>query len=477
MKKYCFLYLLTFIVLFSTNAYSQAVPWNNGKVIVSSNHHFLQFENGNPFFWLFDTGWLLFIKLNREEALRYLDDRKAKEFTGIQCMVLHSMPEVNSYGDSAFANNDPLKIKVTPGSDIDIAGQYDYWDHIEFIVNEAAKRGLYVALVPMWGNIVKQGFFTEETAGRYAQFLAEKFKNHQNIFWIVGGDIQGDVKNEIWETIGATIKKYDPNHLITFHPYGRTQSSTWFHNSTWLDFNMFQSGHRSYDQDNSKKKYGEDNWRYVREDYGRMPTKPVLDGEPSYENIPQGLHDATQPYWNANDVRRYAYWSVFAGACGHTYGNNAVMQFYKPGDKQPSYGAKNYWFEALSDSGSFQMRYVKKLILSRPYFERINDQSALATGEVGTKYDYIIVTRGTDYLMAYTYTGRPFSLKMGIVSGLTVKAWWYNPRNGEAIERGIFKNSGIKEFIPPQEPRAVNDWVLVLDDEAKHYAMPGVPIE
>jgi hypothetical protein len=27
-------------------------------------------------------------------------------------------------------------------------------------------------------------------------------------------------------------------------------------------------------------------------------------------------------------VRRYAYWSVFAGSCGHTYGHNAIMQFY-----------------------------------------------------------------------------------------------------------------------------------------------------
>jgi hypothetical protein len=473
MKKHCFVCVLLFIVLLSANAYSQVVPWDNGKVVVSANHHFLQFENGKPFFWLFDTGWLLFLKLNREEALRYLDDRKAKGFTGIQCMVLHSVPEVNWYGDSAFVNNDPSKIKTTPGSDTNIAGQYDYWDHIEFIVDEAAQRGLYVALVPVWGNIVKQGFFTRETAGRYAQFLAERFTKHPNIFWIVGGDIQGDVKNEIWETIGATIKKYDPNHLITFHPYGRTQSSTWFHNSAWLDFNMFQSGHRRYDQDNTRKKYGEDNWRYVREDFNRMPTKPVLDGEPSYENIPQGLHDTTQPYWTAHDVRRYAYWSVFAGACGHTYGDNAVMQFYKPGDKQRAYGAKNFWFEALNDSGSFHMRYVKSLILSRPYVERINDQSAIA-GNQGTKYNYVIVSRGADFLMAYSYTGQPFTLKMGIISGPTVKAWWYNPRNGEAAEIGIYKNTGVKEFIPPQELR---DWVLVLDDEAKHYAKPSEPIE
>lgn len=101
---------------------------------------------------------------------------------------------------------------------------------------------------------------------------------------------------------------------------------------------MFQSGHRRYDQsslgfwdDNnvSEDFYGEDNWRYVRRELARTPLRPVLDGEPSYENIPQGLHDFSQPLWKARDVRRYAYWSVFEGACGHTYGDNAIMQFYR----------------------------------------------------------------------------------------------------------------------------------------------------
>ena len=56
----------------------------------------------------------------------------------------------------------------------------------------------------------------------------------------------------------------------------------------------------------------------------KKPVKPVLDGEPSYEGIPHGLHDTTLPRWKAKDVRRYGYWSVFAGAADYTYGDNAV---------------------------------------------------------------------------------------------------------------------------------------------------------
>ena len=70
---------------------------------------------------------------------------------------------------------------------------------------------------------------------------------------------------------------------------------------------------------------------YVDSATVRQPLRPVLDGEPNYEDIPQGLHSDLEPRWNDLDIRRYAYWSVFAGSCGHTYGHNAIMQFVRPG--------------------------------------------------------------------------------------------------------------------------------------------------
>ncbi|MGW8368271.1 MAG: apiosidase-like domain-containing protein, partial [Gammaproteobacteria bacterium] len=65
---------------------------------------------------------------------------------------------------------------------------------------------------------------------------------------VTGGDIRGDVVPDNWQQIGRTLKATSPAQLVTFHPRGRTQSSTWFHTYDWLDFNMFQSGHRRYDQ-------------------------------------------------------------------------------------------------------------------------------------------------------------------------------------------------------------------------------------
>lgn len=430
---------------------------------ISENKHYLVDENNKPFFWLGDTGWLLFTKLNREEAEKYLDDRKQKGFNVIQVMVLHDVNNaVNVYGDSALINKNITQPFETKGNSFESNNEYDFWDHVDFIINLAEKKGIYMALVPLWGSNVKNCHITPEQASSYGKWIANRYKNKRNIIWINGGDTFGNEFSEVWQALGNAINDVDQNHLITFHPRGRMQSSMWFQNEKWLDFNMIQSGHRRYDQDDTELNYGEDNWRYIKTDYNLKPTKPTLDGEPSYEGIPQGLHDTLQPYWTEDDVRRYAYWSVFAGACGFTYGHNAVMQFYKPEDKIPAYGAKIFWYDALNAPGAQQMMFIKKLMLSRPYLARIPDQSLIAK-DVGEKYDFLIATRGETYAFIYTYTGRIIPVKMGIIKGDMVKASWFDPRTGEIKEISEFENTGTQEFMPPGGLTDGNDWVLILD--------------
>ncbi len=430
---------------------------------VSENHRFLVDENGNPFFWLGDTGWLLFKKLNREEAGRYLEDRRQKGFNVIQVMVLHDIDHpINAYGDSAFVNRNVASPFETPGHDPQDEFAYDFWDHADYIIDLAGEKGLYMALVPVWGSNVKSGAITAQQASVFGAWLAKRYRDRKNIIWINGGDINGNDSTEVWKALGNAIRAHDPNHLITFHPRGRLQSSLWFHNEGWLDFNMIQSGHRRYDQDDTPLKYGEDNWRYVNDDYRLIPVKPTIDGEPSYEGIPQGLHDTLQPYWDSNDVRRYAYWSVFAGAFGITYGHNAVMQFHSVSDTDASYGPKMEWEPALDEPGAKQMKHLKTLMLSRSYPDRVPD-SSLVSASQGERYDYLAATRGPDYALIYTYTGRKIEVTMGKIRGEKVRASWYNPRDGSWQETGVFDNKGSREFQPPGEVMNGNDWVLVLD--------------
>jgi len=63
---------------------------------VSENHRFLVTADGRPFFWLGDTAWELFHRLNREEATRYLEDRASKGFTVIQAVALAELDGLNT---------------------------------------------------------------------------------------------------------------------------------------------------------------------------------------------------------------------------------------------------------------------------------------------------------------------------------------------------------------------------------------------
>jgi hypothetical protein len=437
---------------------------------VSENKHYLVDQNGKPVFWLGDTGWLLFVKTTREEAEKYLEDRRQKGFNVIQVMVVHNVNSgVNVYGDSALVEHDLSRPNITPGNSFSDKKQYDFWDNVDYIVDLAASKGLYMAMVPIWGTNVKAGQVSRTQAKTYAEFLAKRYKDKWNIVWMNGGDVKGSDSTKIWKIIGRTLRANDPNHLITYHPFGRHTSSIWFHNEQWLDFNMFQSGHRHYSQDTvpDEQHFGPDSWKYPLHDLALTPVKPCLDGEPSYEQIPWGLHDTLAPYWTADDVRRYAYWSVFGGGCGFTYGHNAVMQFFQPSDNGNSaYGAKSFWTSAINDPGAGQMIHLKKLMLSKSYLGRIPDQSVIF-GDPGWRYDFIVATRGEHYVMVYTYTGRNFRLNMGKIAGKTVNASWYSPRDGKYTVIGEISNDGIASFDPPGEKAEGNDWVLVLDGKTK----------
>ena len=428
---------------------------------ISANKRFFQTADGKPFFWLGDTGWLLFIKCNREDAIKYLDDRKQKGFNVIQVMLIHDVKlAVNVYGDSSIHNGDVSRPVTTDENIVDDL-KYTYWDHVDYIIDEAAKRGIYMALVPVWGGNIK--YINKAQAKTYASFLANRYKDKTNIIWLNGGDIKGTDGLAQWHVIGNTVRSIDKKHLMTFHPRGRNSSSEWFHNASWLDFNMFQSGHRSYAQDTASNEtlhYGEDNWRYVNDDYKLKPVKPTFDGEPSYEDIPYGLHRADQPYWQDHEIRRYAYWSVFAGSCGFTYGHNSVMQFYTPGDSGISFFPKIKWQDGLNAPGAGQMRHLKKLILSKSYYDRVPDQSMVV--DDGVRYDKVIATRGRNYAMFYVYNGRDFRVAMDKLRFKPSKASWYDPRNGDIKE--ISEHQYMSRlFDPPGEKQNGNDWVLILE--------------
>jgi hypothetical protein len=444
------------------------------KLKVSDNRRFLVTESGQPFFWLADTAWELFHRLNREEAIRYLEDRAAKGFTVIQAVALAELDGLNTpnpYGHRPLLDNDPTKPDVKDGPD------NDYWDHVDFIVREANRRGMYIGLLPTWGDKwnrkwgVGPEIFTPQNAEVYGQWLGRRYRG-AGIVWIVGGDrpIENDTHREIIRAMARGLRAGDGGaHLITFHPMGGQGSAQYFHEEDWLDFNMRQNGHNleftgRYDQ--------------TRKDYDRTPVKPVLDGEPVYEDHPVAFAPDQQGHSVAADVRRPLYWNLFSGAFGHTYGHHSVWQMWAPG-REPINRPLMPWYEAIRQPGAGQMQHAKHLLLSRPFLTRVPDDSVIVTDRVpssvpGAGRYRFVATRDTEgtYAMVYVPVGRSFKVRMDIIRGAPVRAWWFNPRDGKATAIGSFENQGVREFTPP-DPGELLDWVLVLDDASRKYPAPG----
>jgi hypothetical protein len=259
-------------------------------------------------------------------------------------------------------------------------------------------------------------------------------------------------------------------HLITFHPSGGRGSAEWFHNEAWLDFNMRQNGHNVEYTNNYSK---------TLDDYCRVPAKPVIDGEPLYEDHPISFNAVRLGHSIAADIRRAFYWDIFNGAFGHTYGNHAIWQMYEPENRVPINNPLMSWKEALGQSGATQMMYGRLLMESRPFTTRIPDASVILTDKVPTavpgegRYRFA-ATRdeaGT-YAMVYVPVGRPFTIRTDMLNGKKIKAWWFNPRNGKATHIRTFPNDRkMKTFVSPEKGESI-DWILVLDADGQ-YPPPG----
>jgi hypothetical protein len=444
------------------------------RLKVSENKRFLIYEDGKPFFWLGDTAWELFHRLNREEADHYLEDRSKKGFTIIQAVALAELDGLtapNPYGHLPLINNDPLKPDLKDGP------ANDYWDHVDYIVRKANSQGLYIGMLPTWGDKWNKKWgagpeiFTRENAAAYGEWLGKRYRD-AGIVWIVGGDrpVENDTHRAIIVAMAKGLRKGDGGrHLITFHPQGGQGSAQYFHKEEWLDLNMRQNGHNlNFNQ----------GYHNTRIDYDRTPIKPVLDGEPAYEDHPVGFNAKEFGHSTGADVRRALYWDLFTGACGHTYGHHSVWQMWSP-ERKPINNPLMPWRDAIQQPTASQMQHARWLLESRPFLSRVPDDSIIVPDRVptsvpGTSRYRFVATRDSDgsYAMVYVPVGRSFKVRMEVIKGARVQAWWFNPRNGKAESIGTFDNKGERLFTPPDKGELL-DWILVLDDASRKFRPPG----
>lgn len=431
---------------------------------VSANQRQLETTDGKAFFWLADTAWELLHRWTPKEITHYLNTRATQGFNVIQVVLLAELDGLrvpNRLGMLPLLNQDPDQPNPA------------YFDFAEQVLRQAAALGLYVALLPAWADKVLPrspglgpvvfGLDRLEVAQRYGRFLGQRFRQHPNLIWVLGGDREVMAEDldyrPVWRAMAAGIRAGGANQLISFHPDGGPKTPSQVANESWLDVVMFQSGH--WERESLV-------WDWL-EALQQHTHKPMLDGEICYED--HGVFP-WKPDWPQNDyfgeleVRRQAYRSVFAGGCGVSYGHHSVWQAYNPELYKPEWYPRMGWCEALVRPAAWQMVHLRRLMESRPILPLPN-QSLIAHN--GYRAEHMRAWQAADQSCAMVYVPQAgWKLEVQL-EAKTHRAWWFEPRSGGASLIGQVEGGSMSFTSPIHGP----DWVLVLDDLEAGYGVPG----
>jgi hypothetical protein len=398
-------------------------------------------QRGVPFFIHGDTPWSLTHNLTYEEAVRYMDDRRARGFN----TLMVSTPD--AYDQDGKATYPPDRYGHQPFEADDLTRPVEaYWAHVDRVFGKAEELGLLLLVTPAYLGCCDDGYVDllrrngPERCHAYGRWIGSRYAGLANVVWVHGGDLSPFGVEDDVRAVARGIRETDPGHLHTAHWASWGSALDHFADEGWLDFNA------SYT-------YGPVAWRVL---YDRLlrPAKPTFLIETHYEND-----------WGkrtADDVRGFPYRAVLAGACGHLFGN------------RPLWFCGHGWREALDSPGTRYMAHVKALFTSRPWYDLVPDVGhELAVeghgdpgGDDGVQ---VAATARRDTLLAYFPSERTVRFAVGRLSGKALRGWWFDPRTGVATPiEGLRKEASVA-----LRPPASGDWVLVLEDAALDRAAPG----
>jgi len=459
--------ILGLLVFSSSGAGTQEGRWqgapvdfSQGHLRVSADGHHLQFANGNGFFFLGDTAWEMFHRLKRAEMETYLEDRRSKGFTVIQAVVLaefDGLTQANAEGNLPLVGSDPEHPNEK------------YFELVDYAVRTARTKGMYVGMLPTWGDkmgpvLLGKGpvIFNEKNAYAYGLFLGRRYAKDANVIWILGGDRMPTEHELVWRAMAKGLRAGDKGrHLITYHPGGGKSSSDGFANAdSPLDFNMMQSGHGS-------RHFA--NYAMIEKDYALKPLKPTVDGEARYEDHPV-IFKAENGWFIDADSREAAYWAVFAGSAGFTYGCHDIWQFLDTSRNQPVTFARTPWQQALNFPGSMQMLYLRRLMESHDFLRLVPAQEMVVAAEElpeSGELLHVAALKHSDGRVALIYVPAgvlQVTVDMNSVAGGDVTSRWFDPTTGRSFPAVAMQEEAPGTFrLPMPAPGNGHDWVLVME--------------
>lgn len=377
--------------------------------IAKDGNHFER--DGLPFFYLADTMWSAFTNVTEQEWIEYLKKRKQQGFNTLQINILPQW-------DRCWVTSDYFPFKTNEDGVFDFENGFceEYFQHAKSYLKKAVEMEFVPALVVMWSNYVPgtwaskanpDNIFPKDLLVPYCEKVVESFEEFEPMYIISGDtDLETPEAIEYYNIILKELKKLSPDSLKTLHIKGRY---TYLPDelSNQIDFYMYQSGHNCG--------YPEKAYTMAEEFRDKYQRKPLLNGEPCYEQISSsgGFYRRFDVY----DIRRAGWSSILSGAdAGLTYGAHGVWNWQKENMPfNPNVGegfdeAKT-WDEALNFPGAWEYGYIRTLL------EKLNIHELEPDKRLNMKYPDIKMATTKDGKTSLVYV--PYNTKVHIEEDLT----------------------------------------------------------
>ena len=341
-----------------------------------------------------------------------------------------------------------------------------WWSYLDEYITKCEQRNLYVGItLGWWGKAMNK---SKEDLYKYGKWVGNRYRDHNNIIWLTLGEAGGHLRKTTIpdEKLDALIKGLREgdtgNKLLTVHADYRRGTSL-CNDGDISDFNNWQTSQWCCLSDLPRK---DDRnwtvWEAITHDYHKLydgKPKPTLDSEAWYEN--------NKDFCGASsfNIRRRAYYTIFAGAFGHTYGAGGLWDGLVAADSCSSNALEALEYPGAEDMGhlsSFLHGLGEDLLKLRP------DQGLIEKGNSNSYDAHIQATMAVDKSFALLYSGSdaPYSVNTRkLASSRVLSAMWFNPREGVLFpcqKSGTDVSGDSVEFDPPGSEGHGNDWVLIL---------------
>jgi hypothetical protein len=425
-------------------------------VKLSSDQRYLVDQTGRPFYIHGEAAWSLISQVNDEDARYYLNDRAAKGFNSIIVNLIEhkyaNRAPANINGDLPFSGTAFQSSQLEP-----------YFAHADFVIQQAALRGITVLLFPSYVgfNCDDEGWCSEMQAATdaqmfaWGQYVGNRYKSFPNIIWVIGGDADPNSFTNLRSRLNQValgIASADPVHtLYTAHNNRAESAMDIWQGAPWLTLNDVYTSDFDVAFNCSTNAQ-------------RTGALPVFMVEDFYEGPPHNL--------TLLGIRTQDYQSVLWGcSAGRFNGNRVIWGFNCP---DPTWCSTIPWKTQLDTPGTVYAVNLARLLQSREFWLMQGDFSnaVMTAGQRANSFSTQAVTSRTSdgqTIMAYIPTQRAVTMDLRKMSGASATAWWYNPQTGDATLIGNFPTTGSQNFTPPDQ----NDWVLVIDDAAANLPAPG----